>query len=144
MNIPQFLRALRKDRGWTQEEAAKRLGVSRTHLNEVENEKKDFSLAFLTKAADVYGMTLTDLMAYEREVSVSKAAMLNAYQTSALRFWRINEQIELMQNQLSILTEILDLLRKLEGKLEKTTDKESKDGLNNKKGESRHQRRMKI
>jgi len=48
------LRVLRAERGWTQEELARRLGVSRQAVIAIENEKYDPSLALAFRIARVF------------------------------------------------------------------------------------------
>lgn len=49
------LRVLRAERGWTQEELGKRIGVSRQAVNALETEKHDPSLDLAYRIAAVFG-----------------------------------------------------------------------------------------
>ncbi|HYD51351.1 MAG TPA: helix-turn-helix transcriptional regulator [Gemmatimonadaceae bacterium] len=48
------LRVLRAERGWTQEELARRLGVSRQAIIAIENEKYDPSLSLAFRISRVF------------------------------------------------------------------------------------------
>ena len=49
------LRVLRAERGWTQEELGRRIGVSRQAVNALETEKHDPSLDLAYRIAAVFG-----------------------------------------------------------------------------------------
>lgn len=49
------LRVLRAEKGWTQEELGRRLGVSRQAVNALETEKHDPSLDLAFRIAAVFG-----------------------------------------------------------------------------------------
>ncbi len=50
------LRVLRAERGWTQEELGKALGVSRQAVNALETEKHDPSLDLAYRASAIFGL----------------------------------------------------------------------------------------
>ncbi|HEX6259347.1 MAG TPA: helix-turn-helix transcriptional regulator [Woeseiaceae bacterium] len=52
------LKALRAERGWTQEELGTRLGVSRQAVNALETEKHDPSLDLAFRIAALFGQPL--------------------------------------------------------------------------------------
>lgn len=52
------LRALRTERGWTQEELGRRLGVSRQAVNALETEKHDPSLDLAYRIAALFGLAV--------------------------------------------------------------------------------------
>lgn len=49
------VRALRAERGWTQEELAQKVGVSRQAINAIETERHDPSLGLAFHIAAVFG-----------------------------------------------------------------------------------------
>ncbi|HWR14595.1 MAG TPA: helix-turn-helix transcriptional regulator [Terriglobales bacterium] len=53
------VRALRRDRGWTQVEMAELLGIDRSYLSEIETGKKDPSLRVLKTIADGFKLSLS-------------------------------------------------------------------------------------
>ena len=52
------IRALRSERGWTQQDLAERLGVSRQTVNAIETGKYDPSLPVAFRLAAVFGMAI--------------------------------------------------------------------------------------
>lgn len=55
------LRVLRAERGWTQEELARRLGVSRQAIIAIENEKYDPSLSLAFRISRVFAEPIEQL-----------------------------------------------------------------------------------
>ena len=53
--LTEEIKKFRKEKGWTQEEAAKRLKCSVKHYCNVENEKS-YNLNFLRKVLNLYGL----------------------------------------------------------------------------------------
>lgn len=52
---------LRAERGWTQEELAKRLGVSRQTINAIEKGRYDPSLPLAFKMGALFGVTIEEI-----------------------------------------------------------------------------------
>jgi putative transcriptional regulator len=52
------LRVLRAERGWSQQDLADRLEVSRQSVNAIETGKYDPSLPLAFRIADVFGLTI--------------------------------------------------------------------------------------
>ncbi|MBN8551779.1 MAG: helix-turn-helix transcriptional regulator [Caulobacterales bacterium] len=52
------LRVLRAEKGWTQEDLGKAIGVSRQAVNAIETEKHDPSLDLAFRIAVVFGQTV--------------------------------------------------------------------------------------
>ena len=52
------LRVLRAEKGWTQEDLGKAIGVSRQAVNAIETEKHDPSLDLAFRIAAVFGQTV--------------------------------------------------------------------------------------
>lgn len=55
------LRALRAERGWTQEQLGQRLGVSRQAVNALETDKHDPSLDLAYRIASVFGLAVEQI-----------------------------------------------------------------------------------
>lgn len=55
------LRVLRAEKGWTQEDLGKRLGVSRQAVNALETEKHDPSLDLAYRIAALFGLTVEEV-----------------------------------------------------------------------------------
>ena len=55
------LRALREERGWSQEEFADRAGLHRTYVSAVERGVKNPTVSVIAKIAMGFGMSLSEL-----------------------------------------------------------------------------------
>ena len=55
------LRVLRAERGWTQEDLGRALGVSRQAVNAIETEKHDPSLDLAFRIAGAFGQTVEQI-----------------------------------------------------------------------------------
>lgn len=55
------LRVLRAEKGWSQADLAKRLGVSRQAVNAIETGKHDPSLTLAFALADIFGQRIEEL-----------------------------------------------------------------------------------
>ncbi|WP_029086111.1 helix-turn-helix transcriptional regulator [Brevundimonas aveniformis] len=55
------LRVLRAEKGWTQEDLGKAIGVSRQAINALETEKHDPSLDLAYRIASVFGQSVEDI-----------------------------------------------------------------------------------
>lgn len=53
------LRTFREERGWSQSELARRVGVSRQTINAVETDKYDPSLPLALRLAQLFGVDVT-------------------------------------------------------------------------------------
>lgn len=71
MRLGENIAALRKNRGLTQEELAKRLGVSPQAVSKWENETACPDIALLPEIADIFSVTVDDLMRAPAERLVS-------------------------------------------------------------------------
>lgn len=61
-HIPENLKALRKQKGWTQSELAKQLGVKRSLIGAYEEGRADPRISFLQLICDKFGLSLDDLI----------------------------------------------------------------------------------
>lgn len=64
--VAESLRRLRKDRGWTLEELAKRSGVSRAMLSQIEAKKTNPTIAVLWKISTAFGLTFSSLLGEDK------------------------------------------------------------------------------
>lgn len=55
------IRVLRAEKGWSQQELAKRAGVSRNSINAIENGRFDPSLPLAFAIADLFGLTIEEV-----------------------------------------------------------------------------------
>ena len=60
--LGQRIQAARRGKGWTQEDLAHHAGLDFSYLNQLENGKRNPSLATLHKIATALGVTLKDLI----------------------------------------------------------------------------------
>ena len=58
------LKVLRAERNWTQEDLAKRAGVSRQAINAVETDKYDPSLPLAFKLAELFGARIEEVFVW--------------------------------------------------------------------------------
>lgn len=61
------LKVLRAERDWTQEELAKRVGISRQGINAIETEKYDPSLPLAMKLARLFGQSVEQIFFLDEE-----------------------------------------------------------------------------
>jgi len=59
--VKNHLKLLRAERGWSQNELAERLGVSRQTINAIENERYDPSLPLAFQIARVFGLPIESI-----------------------------------------------------------------------------------
>ncbi len=60
---------LRKSRGWTQEDLAERVGVTRQTIISLESGRYNASLALAHKIARYFGLTIEEVFLFEEETS---------------------------------------------------------------------------
>lgn len=70
MQIGSVIRKYRKECGLTQEEMAKRLGVTTPAVNKWENGESLSDIEKCKRLADVFGVTVDDLINYEKKDSL--------------------------------------------------------------------------
>ena len=61
------LRVLRAEQGWSQQDLAERLGVSRQSVNAIETGRYDPALPLAFQIADVFGLTIEDIFIHEKD-----------------------------------------------------------------------------
>ena len=66
--LGQALEALRRRKGWSAAEAARRTGIDQSNLSKYERNAKGITAATLDRILEGYGATLADLAATLREV----------------------------------------------------------------------------
>jgi putative transcriptional regulator len=59
--VNNCLRELRADRGWSQQDLAEHLGVSRQSVNAIETGRYDPSLPLAFRIADVFGLPIEEI-----------------------------------------------------------------------------------
>lgn len=73
------LRNLRKGKGWTQEEAAKKLGLVRSTYSNYESGKREPDFETATGMAKFYGVSVDYLMGNSISSDQAKNALMDAY-----------------------------------------------------------------
>jgi putative transcriptional regulator len=59
--VPNAIKRLRESANMKQEELAKKIGVTRSHMNKMENGKKPITMVKALKLATIFGVTLNDI-----------------------------------------------------------------------------------
>lgn len=59
----------RKLKGWTQARFAKMLGISRTHLSDIENNKHEAAMWIIIKAARLLGVRVEELCGVNEQIT---------------------------------------------------------------------------
>jgi putative transcriptional regulator len=59
--VKNRIKVLRAERNWTQEDLAKRLGISRNSVIAIERERYDPSLPLAFDIANLFGLTIEDI-----------------------------------------------------------------------------------
>lgn len=94
MSFPRKLRQLRLNHGLTQEQLGKKIGVSKVSISGYENGNRTPDLATLKKIADVFGVSLDELIAEERALYSSSKADYEKYLYAFLeKFNEIDKEI---------------------------------------------------
>jgi transcriptional regulator with XRE-family HTH domain len=65
--IGQNIRAIRHQRGWSQEDVANRLGISIPAFSKIETGVTDVNLSRLEQIADIYEIEVVQILAFESE-----------------------------------------------------------------------------
>ena len=63
--FPNRLAELRRAAGWSQQELADRAGCSKMHVSGIERGKREFSLTWMRRFAEVFGVSTADLLSAE-------------------------------------------------------------------------------
>jgi len=61
--LGKYLRSVREERGWSQEDLAYECGLHRTYIGAVERAEYNLTLISLRKITDALGITLADAIA---------------------------------------------------------------------------------
>jgi putative transcriptional regulator len=67
LSITNRVRELRSERGWTQQELAKAVGVSRQSINSIERDRYVPSLPLALMFAEVFGCPTDDIFTLEKK-----------------------------------------------------------------------------
>lgn len=61
LNISNKVRKARKEKGWTQAELGKKLGVNKAYISDIENMRHSFTIKTIFTLKKVLGFDLTDI-----------------------------------------------------------------------------------
>lgn len=75
-NFYENIKSIRISKKLTQAEMSEKLDITEVHYNRIENNKVDISLSKMNKLADIFGMTLIELLQYGDEKIESKETIL--------------------------------------------------------------------
>lgn len=67
MKVTNTVKALREARGWTQEDLAKKAGVTRQTINAIENNKYSPTLILAIKLAQLFEQPVESIFTLEQE-----------------------------------------------------------------------------
>ena len=59
--LARNVQKLRKKSGWSQEELAEKIKISRTHMGHIEQGRRSPSIKVMTKLANVFKVSISDL-----------------------------------------------------------------------------------
>ena len=62
IRVGRRIRALRSEKGWTQQQLADMAGIGRVHVSELENGKREAGLRMLERIASTLDVRITDLI----------------------------------------------------------------------------------
>ena len=95
--IGKKIRLLRHQRSWSQEDVAKRLGISIPAFSKIETGITDVNLSRLTQISKLFDMSLVQLLAYEDAIDIEEKEKIEDYK----------EQLRLREK------EVIDLQKKI-------------------------------
>lgn len=72
-----YLRAWREHTKLSQEKAAKRLGIDRSHLSKLETGNAQYNQGFMEAAAKLYGCTIPDLLLRNPKDKTPLSSLIN-------------------------------------------------------------------
>lgn len=70
VDMENKIRILRKEKNISQEELAKKCGVTRQTINAIENNKYDPTLALAFKLSQILGVTVDELFIYDNPMKI--------------------------------------------------------------------------
>lgn len=123
MSINERIRAIRQEKGLSQEEVAEKLNISSNGYGDIERGKTDIKLSRLLKLADIFEMNLSEFLELERKSNIS--VIFNAHRNNSQN--SVNMQlpsdevktlkfiIEQKDKEIALLKKIIDLIEAKSG-----------------------------
>lgn len=68
MNIGENIKRIRKDKGLQQKQVALEIGLDQSNYNKIENGKREPSIEVLNKLANLFGVTVDDILNPDKEL----------------------------------------------------------------------------
>ena len=68
MNIGANIKKIRKDKGLQQKQVALEIGLDQSNYNKIENSKREPSVDVLNKIANLFGVTVDDILNPDKDV----------------------------------------------------------------------------
>lgn len=116
-SLPQKLRVLRAQKGWTLTEAARRVGVGRDTLSDLERGRQHPVMPTLSKIARGYGVPIEGLLIEEQPVLAGKGEAPGEAGPFSIEWARTASDAEFYRLIVMAPEEDTDRLDKLSGKL---------------------------
>lgn len=111
--IHEMIRFLRKQKGYTQEAIANKLGLSLRAYSKIENGETNLTINRLTELTSIFGVTLADLFNYADEKTSNKQKENSDDLKNDLEKEEYILQIKHYQEIIKLLKEHNETLRKL-------------------------------
>lgn len=120
-NFYENIKSIRLSKRLTQAVMSEKLEITEVHYNRIENDKVDISLSKMNKLAEIFGMTLIEILQYGSGVESVKV--------DNEKVKELEREIDRLQRNLDLTIKELTLekkksLKKYNGKFLKVTDKE--------------------
>jgi transcriptional regulator with XRE-family HTH domain len=108
VQVAQAIRGLRQSHGLSQRQLALRMGVPRTYVSKIENEKATPTLSSLSRLADALGVSMPDLL---RACGPSRQAEIDELMSDpfVVEMREFTSQLDAMQ-RMSVLAQIRDMV----------------------------------
>ncbi|WP_370033725.1 helix-turn-helix domain-containing protein [Flavobacterium sp. 28YEA47A] len=116
MKIGEKLRLLRKLKGYTQETMAGKLNMERRSYANLENDVTKIDMERITQIAEVYGIELDELLAFDESKVFEKCFNKNIesfFSVEKFKFTSSIEEREFFIQQIQVLLETFDKERKV-------------------------------
>jgi transcriptional regulator with XRE-family HTH domain len=102
--LSTYLKFLRFQNGWSQKQVAEQLSLSVPAFSKLEGGRTDLSLSRLLQLADIYGISLTELLSCGKRPSSTLQPQINSVRSMLNA--REQEILELRAKIISLLEEI--------------------------------------
>ena len=101
-DLAKNIKSLRRQKGWSQNDFATRLGISVPAFSKIENGITDLHLSRVSSIADVLDISLTELLFDNQELAINETSELSLSKTTIIAY---KERILDLQKQVILLHE---------------------------------------